>query len=496
MQIRELASGMDLGSKSSRAWQALAALSLGILLGAASLALGPALVLMGLTGVLVVYLALVTPEIIVLVLLAFVLELIPPQYNLSVSLFVGHFFVTDLLLAMLLSIVLVRLLADKTFRLVKTPLDTPMLLFCGAAVVGMATAIRSHGIRFSHATPEARVYIYYLIFFVVTNLIRTRSQLARLIHGILVIAVLVAGTMVMQAMAGRSLIIMQAWQVQGEELVRLFNPGFVLCYIALMTLICGMALRQDHRSRWIHYLLILLLGLGLVTTVTRNVLVSLTIALAVLAVILRKSGLSRLATNLWVVAGIALFGIAMLTLLGGEKRLLEYFSGFFERTSSMFSSTILSSQENVLIRWNEIEYAWQQIVTHPIFGIGFQTAYRPVFARFELVSLTHYLHNAYLSMWLKTGLLGPIAFLWLSWRFLSRGLRHWGEAQDSFFSAVTLGFTLAYLGLMISNLVAPTFVQDRSAMIFGVMMGINEVAFVQSEANVKLNQGGSYNVQS
>ncbi len=496
MRIRELASSIDLGSKSSLAWQAGAALSVGILLGAASLVFGPIPVLLGLMGVFLVYLAFMTPEIVVLIALAFVVELIPARLNLSISLFVGNFFVTDLLLVLLLSVVLVRLLADKTFRRVKTPLDIPLLLFCGAAIVGVATASRDHGVIFSHATPEARVYLYYLIFFVVTNLIRTRSQLARLIYGILFIGVLVAATMVIQAILGRSSLILGASSVQGEGLVRLFNPGFVVCYIALLTLVCDMALRKDQRSRSVHYLLILLLGLGLLTTVARNVLVSLAIALAVLVVILRKSKLSRPAATLLVVAGVALFGIAVLMLLGGGDRLLQYFSAYLERSSRMFSATIVSSQENVLIRWEEIQYAWQQITQHPILGIGFFTSYRPVFIEFEKVSLTRYLHNAYLSIWLKTGLLGLISFLWLSWRFLSRGLRHWGDSQDSFFSAMILGFTSAYLGLMISNLVAPTFVQDQSAMIFGVIMGINEVALLHSEANVKLKQGGFRNVQS
>ena len=200
MQIRELASSIDLGAKYSLAWQSGAALSVGILLGAASLAFGPIPVLMGLIGVLVVCLAFMAPEIVVLIMLAFVLELIPAQLNPSISLFVGHFFVTDLLLVMLLSIVLVRLLAEKTFHRVRTPLDIPLLLFCGAAIVGVITAVRNHGVKFSDTTPEARVFLYYLIFFVVTNLIRTRSQLTRLINGILLIAVLVAGMMVIQAM--------------------------------------------------------------------------------------------------------------------------------------------------------------------------------------------------------------------------------------------------------------------------------------------------------
>jgi O-antigen ligase len=496
MQISELTRRINLSSKPGLAWQATAVLSVGILLGAASVRLGPILVLMGLIGVFVVYLAFMTPEIIILIILAFVLELIPFQLNLTFSLFIGHFILTDLLLVLLLTIVLVRFLADKAFHHVKTSLDIPLLLFCGSAIVGIVTAGWYHGIPFSYTTPEARNILYYLIFFVVTNLIRTRSQLTRLINGILLITVLVAGMMMIQVVFGRSYLIFQGWQVQGGELLRLYNPGAIVIYIALIVFICGMALRKDYRSRSVHYLLILLLGFSEVITLSRNDLVSGAIALALLVFILHKTELSQLAANLLIIASIALFIIAVFMLLGRGGLLLQYASAYFERSSRMFSSTILSSQENLLIRWEEIKYAWQQIMIHPILGNGFHTPYRPVFSEFENVSNTYYLHNAYLSIWLKTGLLGLISFLWLSFRFLRHGFQHWWVVKDNFLRVVTLGFTLAYLGLMINNIVGPTFVQDRSTMIFGVIMGVNIVALFQRDANTKFKQGEFQNVQT
>jgi O-antigen ligase len=295
--------------------------------------------------------------------------------------------------------------------------------------------------------------------------------------------------MVIQAILGRSAFLFQGWQVQGGELIRLFNPGGVLIYIALIVLVSGMALRKDHRYSSVHYLLILLLGFADLVTLSRNDLVSGAIVLVLLLFILHKVELSRLATSLLGFAVIALFVIAVLTLLGKESLPLQYVSAFIERTLRMTSSTILSSQENLSIRIEEIKYAWRQITQHPILGIGFFTSYRPVFSVYEKVSNTRYLHNAYLSIWLKTGLLGFFSFLWLSLRFVRRGFQHWGNVHDSFLRAMTLGFTLAYLGLMISNLVAPNFVDGRSAMVFGVIMGVNEVTYMQSKGNIKLKKG-------
>ena len=494
MRFLELAGSKDPALISHIVWQAGAPLLAGVFLAVASLAFGPLLVLIGLIGVFLVYLAFTTPEIVVLIILAFVLELIPAQLNASIPLLVGHFFVTDLLLIMLLSVIMLRYVADRTWHYTRTPLDKLLLLFCTAAMIGLVNSVLNHGIRFSHATPEARVFIYYLLFFAVTNLIKTREQLVRLVYGILFVGVVMAGLMAIQAILGRAVFAGDGPAGGDENLVRLFNPGFVACYIALIVLICDTALRKDQRFRLVNYLLILLLGLGILTTLARNLLVSGAISLSVLFVLLHQSERSRLGGQLLILAGIALSGMAVVILLGSEGRLLQYFSAYLDRSSRMFSATILSSQENVLIRWNEIEYAWQQITEHPILGIGLKTPYRPPFYQGD--PLTYYIHNAYLWIWLKTGLLGLVAFLWLSFRFLQRGFQHWRDSGDSFLRAVMLGFTLAYLGMIVSNLVAPAFVQDYNAAIFAVIMGIGEVILAQSETNRKLlKQGGFHNVQ-
>jgi O-antigen ligase len=485
---------LNLRPKSYGALQVGAALSAGILLGVASFALGPFLVLMGLIGVLLVSLAFIAPEIVVLIMLAFVLELIPAQLNPSISLLVGHFFVTDLLLIVLLLVIMLRYVADRTWHRTRTPLDQLLLLFCVLAIIGLVNSVLNHGVRFDHATPEARVFLYYLLFFAVTNLIKTRDQLVRLIVGILFVAAVVAGSMAVQAILGRAVFAANGPAVDGETLVRAFNPGFVACYVALTVLICDTGLRKDHRSRLVNYLLILLLGLGLVTTLARNLLIAGAISLSVLFVLLHQRDRSRLGGRLLILAGIALFGMAALLLFGGEFRLLQYLSAYSDRASRMFSGTILSSRENVLIRWDEVEYAWQQITKHPILGIGFTTPYRPPFYLGD--KGTYYIHNAYLWIWLKTGLLGLAAFLGLSFRFLQRGFQHWRDADDSFLRAAMLGFTLAYLGMMITNLVAPSFVENWNAAIFAVIMGIGEAILTQKQMTTSDRQGDEQNARA
>ncbi len=57
--------------------------------------------------------------------------------------------------------------------------------------------------------------------------------------------------------------------------------------------------------------------------------------------------------------------------------------------------------------------------------------------------------------------------------------------EDNGLNAVTLGFSVAYLGILVSAVVVPNIVSDLAAVIFGAVMGINEVAFRLLKRNAK-----------
>jgi O-antigen ligase len=262
-----------------------------------------------------------------------------------------------------------------------------------------------------------------------------------------------------------------------------------------MAFVCLMAVREDRRRQLLPLVCVPVLGFGLVLTLDRNLVVSSAVSLGVLALLLRSRQMSRLAANLVVLAG-ALVGIlCVLTMLGAESRFVAYYSALSGRMSSAASGRILSQQENLVPRWREIQFAWAQLVQNPIFGIGLETSYRPVFYPGD--PLTNYIHNTYLWIWLKTGLAGLVAFLWFSIAFLARGFRHWREVKDGVLRAAALGFALAYLGMMLSSLVAPLLVSSWSVAVFGVVLGINESLFALAEESRGLREGSrSYDKRS
>ena len=91
--------------------------------------------------------------------------------------------------------------------------------------------------------------------------------------------------------------------------------------------------------------------------------------------------------------------------------------------------------------------------------------------------LVWYCHNAYVWIWVKMGTPALIFFLWLSFKFLYRGFRRWRQIINPEWRAVVLGLTLAFAGQMLSNLVAPNFIQNWVLVVFPIMMAVNELVF-------------------
>ena len=197
----------------------IAALGFGLTLGFAVIAVGPTMVLVGIMGLIILLLSFTNPEIVIIIFLCLVSGIVPARFIPNIRVVGYGFYVSDFILILLFLVLIFRLLAEKNFQLVKTHLDLPLLLFFCAVVMGILIAMVSHEIPFSYTTAQARTLLYYSIFFPVTNLLRTREQLHRLILGVLLIGSLVAGLLVIQAISGWSIYPTDSMIARGEGLL-------------------------------------------------------------------------------------------------------------------------------------------------------------------------------------------------------------------------------------------------------------------------------------
>ena len=469
--LRPAALGGVLSWRSGIPAGAAVGLAIGVLLFVA----GPALTVAVVAILAYAWVLFKAPEFAILLLLVFTSGLLPGEFNPSYDLLVGHFQLADLILISLLAIIAVRLLVERDFRFRAGHLSLPLVLFFLTVVGGMITAIVQHGVPFRYTTYEARILLYYSAFFAAANLIRTPRQARRLVAGIFVIGVVVAARIVVEIGLGYTISTVLPVYLKADLLARPYHPGFIAIYMTIMALICSLAF--DLRPRWkiAVWAAILLLAAANIISLGRNIIVSSVLAFLALLYALsagqRRTWLKAMLVLL--ILAVGLYGI--LQLLSPTTSVLAYSRALAQRLSHFFSAGPLSPEETLLWRVREATYARQQLTQSVLLGIGPSVSYRPAFS--ETDTMQQFIHNGYLWLWLKTGLLGLVTFLWFLIAFLRDGFRKWAEVQDTLLRAAAIGFTLVILALMFSNLVAPLFVENFNLAFLAAGMGVVEAVF-------------------
>ncbi|MDX9863688.1 MAG: hypothetical protein RBT34_02670, partial [Anaerolineaceae bacterium] len=184
--------------------QLILAVLAGVVLGAVSLVLSPLWTMVGIAGIVIVLVAIKWPELSILVVIAALCTILPDEQMPVINLGPGRLYVTEPIVLGLYAVVVVRWLVDRSFRLVRTPLDLPLILFYIWAIGSTIIAIVNKTVEPAAYIPEIRVVSYYLLFFLMTNLIREKGQLETLIKGFFFLATVVAAAMIYQYTLGTS----------------------------------------------------------------------------------------------------------------------------------------------------------------------------------------------------------------------------------------------------------------------------------------------------
>ena len=394
------------------------------------------------------------------------------------SIGIGSLHVTDLLLLYMLSIIFLKLFTDNKFKLVKTPLNLPLLLFYLTALVSFYVAIVNFDVNLNIAARQLRKITYYLIFFVIINLIRNKKQLVFLLNGLFVIASIVAITMIAQAIIGESIQLMpgrvDTLKTLDKEFggsIRVLPPGEGLIYISFITLFCLIIISRTPNNLLFNLPKFALIGIGVILTYSRNFWASICLALFIFIFLLPKIRHKIRIIKITLLFGIAL-SILLLTFTIWGGRTAEFVTSTKDRITSLFAGDKLYRSGSLEARKIENYYAFEKIKKYPIAGIGLGNSY--IYRERWEGDKGTYIHNGYLWILTQMGLLGFIAFIWLSIYFIVRGFKNWKYVNDPFLKGVSIGFTLSYLALMISNFVSPKFIEWSAIVIIGTLMAINE----------------------
>jgi O-antigen ligase len=394
--------------------------------------------------------------------------------------------IPDILLLGLLGWVAVQWLFVPGFRLVRTRLDLPMLIFYTVTLLSTLIAIVESSVDVNLAIQGFRVFSYYLTFFVVTNLVRDSRQLNSLLNGILLLGVVVAVTMIAQYLLGGSVQLLQGSADPLTEggafggVRRIIPPGFSVLLVSFGTSLCILVLEKFNRAGVLRYPQCALMGIAFVMTFLRSFWAAFIVVLLLAAYFVRGVDWRRL-IGWGVMAGFSLVLVLLVVFAAPDSGLSRLVEASWARLSTVNAGAFTGGDANYNYRRLENQYAFSAIAAKPLLGRGLGATYRPLDPRLDVLDGQHiedhsdFIHNSHLKILVQSGLLGYASFIWLSVAFLLRGLRNWRKVPSDQMRAVVLGFCLVYLVALIAAGANSVFTQWAWVPVLGIMMGMNEV---------------------
>ena len=242
------------------------AFGLALTLFFAALLLGPRFSIYCLSALLLLLITFAYPEFVILAQLFIVSGMLESVVNPMIRVASRSFYLSDFLLLSLLAVLAFRVLLQPDFRLSANPIGKPMLLFLLAVVISIPTATISHRMKFSDLTPELRIFFYYALFYCTKDLVRSKTQLLRLIMGIYLLGVLLAGAMIAQVFFGFSAFFGRSAIMAEGQAGRLYNFSFVIVYIVCISIAVHIFFREHRRYYPILMPSFLVLSLAFVVT--------------------------------------------------------------------------------------------------------------------------------------------------------------------------------------------------------------------------------------
>ncbi len=451
---------------------------------------GPALFVGALAAPVLALLIMMWPDIGILALLGLTSGLVDVDVLPLLSLGPLSLRIPDLVLIFLLALSIARATTQPSPKALHSPLTLPLLLFLGALCLATYNAIQLHGLRSGDVIPFTRQMFYWIAFFPVVILIRDERTLERFLKGLLLLtAILGTGLLFPNVLSGLHLLPQHdvTLSTAGREfstINRVFVPSERVFYVMIPVVVCILALVHSRRALW-SLALLLLLGNWLLQSFQRNYWLTTALNCAVVFVILGAGERVRLFRRLapLVLAAAAL--VLVLIVPVGSGSISAYGVAFSDRIVSLLNDPG-QTDDSIIWRLTENQWAFAGIASSPIIGIGLATPYRPRMEAelYDPQSLNWYLHNVYLWIALAAGAVGLIPFLWLCGAYLIRLVRHRSVVRSPLYRAFYLGFGAAFVGTLVSNLVAPNLLQNWTLVIYPIMLATCEVIYRVSEARM------------
>lgn len=490
----------------------LSVLGLGLL--GAGLYLAPKLAALGLAllglGLPIAFLLWHRPEVGLLALIFLASSFIPASLvdlRLPIG---GGLDLRDLVLIGLFGIVCLQQLSRGTLTIPWWPVGGPLLLFLIIAVFSAFYALVFEHVETNWALGDLRILSLYTTFYITLWSIKRPEQLKTLLIGLFIIADLTTLIIYLQQILGAGNLLLQAmmstrdWRVYEQMgAVRVIPAGQVLMhfmwFVALGLLLLG---RLNRGLSAFYVIQLLYISGGHLLSYTRAQWVALFIGLGLVFLILMPRLRHNLAKFILVVYCVA-FLFAASVMMGGpilEASTTPFVAGISARFGSLLTPAETAGTGSLQWRTFEIENALQAIRKQPLTGVGLGTRYRELttyqgeasgrltrgsIAAGEVSRFTRYVHNSYISLAVKMGIPGLLAFLWFCAAALFKGFQVYRHMPDSEHKGIVLGILVAFVGLLVWSYFHAHLIHAESTGTIGIMMAlVGSIAYIYKSGSV------------
>jgi O-antigen ligase len=328
-------------------------------------------------------------------------------------------------------------------------------------IVGLVVGYLN-GAALKEASFVARPFIPLILLpFVVVNVLRDRAS----IRWALIVAAVLAG-----AKAGLGLIeiaVGMGYEHPGDAPITYLEPTVNWLAIAVVLVLVARLVQRRSMPLWLIAISLMSIA-SLLLSYRRSFWIAAVLGLLIVLLI----GLQR---RRWLnmIPGFVAVAFALWLSLGTGVIGGEVHGPIAERAESLSPAKIEGNEED-RYRIGERRNVIAQLGQDPITGIGFAV---PWVARYPLSvdreGSRTYVHFTALTWWLKLGILGLLAYLWIMGTVIWSSYRVWREHSDPWLQAVGLAMVGAFIGLVLAETTASfTGVTPRLTAVFAVAAGI------------------------
>jgi O-antigen ligase len=374
----------------------------------------------------------------------------------------GGIYISDLLLAPLLIAWAVALLVRRTVTVTRTACMLPLaLLVLWAAVCAAVGHLGGNASK--PILQDSRSLVYFVLFFWVVTMVDDRRGVLVLLKALA--ACIPAAFLVGLIYTARGMATPTGFVEAGVARFPAPNEVFL---IGSILLIGWVALWPRGRPR--PRVLWILLGValvGLMLSLVRGYWVGLVVGLAYLFVLLRGSERVRLVGGVVVVGVLLGFGTAALS------------PALFESVVSRAAAVTAVGDPNVQYRLLENQAVLKQVRQRPLTGYGLGKSFTPDYTKYGVPRAPQwYIHNNYLWILQRMGVVGLALFAWfvIAFLFPRGGLRRLPVEKDPWLGGIAIGSRALLVALLFVSITSPQFNTMGNVAAVATVLGTAEVA--------------------